>query len=80
MRRHSKLSLLWAVCVVVFAGFTVAASGLKAQSSDAAVSCNEFLVPRVEVKGKQVGQESCQMIESELTFQGTKVPAHGNGY
>ena len=72
MRRDSMLPLLWAVCVVFFAGFTVAASGLKAQSSDAAVSCNEFLVPRVEVKGKQVGQESCQMIESELTFQERK--------
>ena len=72
MMRHSSLRLLWAAGFVVFACFAGGAADLRAQSAGGAVSCNEFLVPRVEVKGKQVGQESCQMIESDLDFQGRK--------
>ena len=33
------------------------------------VSCNEFLVPKVEVKGKLIGQDDCRMIETDFTYQ-----------
>ncbi len=35
-------------------------------------SCNEFLIPKMQIKGKMIGQESCQMIETDFIFEGRK--------
>ena len=56
----------------VVLGFFGTAPAGKAQGSAAGSSCDEFLVPKVEVNGKRVGQESCRMIETDLTFQNRK--------
>jgi hypothetical protein len=32
-------------------------------------SCDEYLVPRVEIKGKLIGQESCKMIETPVSLE-----------
>ena len=45
----------------VVLGFFGTAPAGKAQGSAAGSSCDEFLVPKVEVNGKRVGQESCRI-------------------
>ena len=50
------------------------APALRAQDapSASAVSCNEFLVPKQEIRGKLIGQDQCQMIETDFTYLGRK--------
>ena len=36
------------------------------------VSCNEFLVAQFEIRGQQIGQSECKMIETDFTFLGRK--------
>ena len=64
----------WLVGFLIWAGFIVLLPSLPAQDGKgaAAKSCNEFLVPKMEVKGKPIGQEDCKLIETDFTFQGRK--------
>jgi hypothetical protein len=55
-----------------FALLTTAPS-IRAQSAPAAApkvtSCDEYLVPRTEIRGKMIGQESCKMIETPVSLE-----------
>ena len=59
---------------VVFAGLASAQSLLPATDTDGGkvISCNEFLVPKVEIKGKLIGQDDCRLKETDFTFLGRK--------
>jgi hypothetical protein len=35
-------------------------------------SCNEFLVPKQTIRGRQVGQEDCKLMETDFTFAGRR--------
>ena len=54
----------------------MAAGPVKIQAQESggkkAVSCEEFLVPKVEIKGRMIGQDSCQMMETDFIFEGRK--------
>lgn len=74
MNRSSSLLRFEVACWVAFiAGMSMPAR-LEAQGSPGggAKSCTEFLVPKVEMRGKQIGQEDCTLIETDFTFQGRK--------
>ena len=44
---------------------------LQAQGGSArGTSCKEFLVSKAEVKGKQIGQDDCRMLETDFTIGG----------
>ena len=62
---------LWMACATLLA---VCAPALQAQEAAASkvVSCNEFLLPKWEMRGKLLGQEECKMIETDFTFLGRK--------
>jgi hypothetical protein len=72
IRSYQTLPFLLACAVALCAA---ARAGAQAAPSAAAgtaprvVSCDEYLVPRVEIKGRPVGQESCKMIETPVSFE-----------
>ncbi len=49
-------------------------SPVAAQDSTASAvrSCNEFLVPKQTIRGRQIGQEDCKLIETDFTFAGRR--------
>ena len=69
---------LWALCGSILAGVLLAPSPLLAQTpatdpaTSAVKSCNEFLVPKQTLRGKQIGQEDCKLIETDFTFAGRR--------
>src|ERR1035437_7367755 len=71
MNRHSRFLFIFSALAIVF-GLAGAAPVLKAQTNgnSKGVSCNEFLVPKVEVKGKQIGQAECRMRETDFEMGG----------
>jgi len=74
MKNHFYTSRLWMLWLASMAILAVSAPTLRAQDAAAgnAVSCNEFLTPRFEIRGRQIGQEDCKMIETDFTFLGRK--------
>src|SRR5262252_5169095 len=54
--------------------FAFAVTGLRAadEATGKVVSCNEFLTPKFEIRGKQLGQEQCKMTETDFTYLGKK--------
>jgi hypothetical protein len=74
MKCHPKRIVptgLQAVCLILLA---IAVPGLRAadEATGKVVSCNEFLLPKFEIRGKQLGQNDCKMIETDFTYLGRK--------
>jgi hypothetical protein len=66
--RLTMLALMSAALLGGYAKQLVAAD----EAMGKVVSCNEFLVPKQEIRGKLIGQEECKMIETDFTFLGRK--------
>ena len=75
MRMYYRLFSFTMPCLAILVWLAAASAPLKAADAVAGsvVSCDEFMVPPVEINGEKVGQEACRMIENEVTFQGKKV-------
>src|SRR5262249_14572522 len=71
VRALIPMSGLWLACAMLLA---LAAPELRAadEAAGKVVSCNEFLLPKFEIRGKQLGQKDCKMIETDFTFLGRK--------
>ena len=48
------------------------AQGASEARTSAARSCNEFLVPKQTIRGKQIGQEDCTLIETDFSHAGRR--------
>ena len=75
MRMYLSLFSSWMPCLAMLVWLAAVSSPLRAADlpPDSVVSCDEFMVPQVEMNGKMVGQEACRMIETDVTFQGKKM-------
>lgn len=72
-RQEFRFSVVWfAIFFAILAGVLSAPSPLPAQqgANPSVRSCNEFLVPKQTIRGKQIGQEDCKLIETDLTLAG----------
>jgi len=60
--------------LAIIAGVLSAPGSLPAQErgNPAERSCNEFLVPKQTIRGKQIGQEDCKLIETDFTYAGRR--------
>lgn len=58
----------------ILAGILLTPSLLPAQDAGkpALRSCNEFLVPKQTIRGKQIGQEDCKLIETDFSLAGRR--------
>lgn len=74
MKSFSELLRSGAWPLAIFISLAGPFSLARAQSNGGprGASCNEFLVPKVEFKGKQIGQEDCKMLETDFDIQGRK--------
>ena len=62
----------WSFVIVAWLAAAVPILPAAGPADVRGVSCKEFLVPKVEIKGKQVGQDDCRMIETDFDIQGRK--------
>jgi hypothetical protein len=74
-KQEFRFPVVWlAIFFVILAGVLSAPSPLPAQqgANPSVRSCNEFLVPKQTIRGKQIGQEDCKLIETDLTLAGRR--------
>ena len=58
--------------LTLLANLFVLLPALAAQDGTGGKSCNEFLVPKQTMRGKQIGQEACKVIETDFTYLGRR--------
>jgi len=68
---RSRILFVWPVLLLSIC--LVPAPVVAQDSASSAVrSCNEFLVPEQTIRGRQIGQEDCKLIETDFTFAGRR--------
>lgn len=67
---HSTFSRLRGGTVMAWLGAGLAAVSVAQPAPE--VTCDEFMVPKYQVNGKAVGQESCRMTDRTVTLDGKR--------
>src|ERR1043165_8357391 len=70
MKNGLLKSLVAIALIAAFSPATLPEAQAQNTAGPKVVSCSEFLVPKVEIKGKLIGQEDCKMMETDFTLEG----------